>query len=121
MEAKRPPKPLIITSLCKLNTKSCLNQVSVSWSPNKDVQHTVSIYLVEKLTPVDLLKHLKNRGQRDPQITKAVIQSKLEDKDDEISTTFCKVSMACPLGMARMTLPCRASTCDHLQCFDADL
>ena len=20
-----------------------------------------------------------------------------------------------------MTLPCRASTCDHLQCFDADL
>ena len=29
--------------------------------------------------------------------------------------------MACPLGMARMTLPCRASTCDHLQCFDADL
>ena len=27
LEAKRPPKPLIITSLCKLNTKSCLNQV----------------------------------------------------------------------------------------------
>ena len=68
-----------------------------------------------------ILNHLKNSGQRDPQITKAVIQSKLEDKDDEISTTFCKVSMACPLGMARMTLPCRASTCDHLQCFDADL
>ena len=28
LEAKRPPKPLIVTSLCKLNTKSCLNQVS---------------------------------------------------------------------------------------------
>ena len=23
--------------------------------------------------------------------------------------------------MIRMSLPCRASTCDHLQCFDADL
>ena len=25
------------------------------------------------------------------------------------------------LNLLRMTLPCRASTCDHLQCFDADL
>lgn len=28
--------------------------------------------------------------------------------------------MACPLGMARMTYPARAATCDHLQCFDVD-
>ena len=108
-----------------------------------------SLFSVEKLTPADLLKALKDKGQRDQSITKNVICSKLEDKDDEISTTSCKVSMACPLGMARygrssiitslsqfaqdvhfhfhflnllrMTLPCRASTCDHLQCFDADL
>jgi len=122
LEAKRPPKPLIITSLCKLNTKSCLNQVTVSYATAKDgTKHTVSVYLVEKLTPSDLLKAMKIKGQRDPSVTRAVIKSKLEDKDDEISTTSCKVSMACPLGMARMTLPCRASTCDHLQCFDADL
>ena len=56
---------------------------------------------VEKLTPGDLLRTLKNKGQRDESITKNVICSKLEDKDDEISTTSCKVSMACPLGMAR--------------------
>ena len=31
-----------------------------------------------------------------------------------------QVSMACPLGMARMTYPARSSTCDHLQCFDGD-
>ena len=35
---------------------------------------------------------LKARGQRDPEITKALIRSKLEDKDsDEIATTSCKV------------------------------
>ena len=56
---------------------------------------------VEKLTPSDLLRALKNKGQRDQSITKNVICSTLEDKDDEISTTSCKVSMACPLGMAR--------------------
>ena len=122
MEAKRPPKPLIITSLCKLTTKSCLNQVSVTWTPRKDDSpYTISIYLVEKLGPEDLLKKLKLKGQRDPQVTKSVITSKLEDKDDEISTSSVKVSMACPLSMTRMTFPCRASSCDHLQCFDADM
>eukprot|EP00088_Acartia_fossae_P029689 TRINITY_DN3056_c0_g1_i1.p1 TRINITY_DN3056_c0_g1~~TRINITY_DN3056_c0_g1_i1.p1 ORF type:complete len:467 (-),score=151.82 TRINITY_DN3056_c0_g1_i1:1315-2715(-) len=122
MESKRPPKPLIITSLCKLNTKSCLNQMSIAWTAVPDNVHAVSVYLVEKLTPVDLLTMLKSRGQRDPEITKALIRSKLEDKEqDEIATTSCKVSMACPLGMARMTYPARSSTCDHLQCFDAML
>merc|ERR1719309_1782350 len=84
MEAKRPPKPLIVTSLCKLNTKSCLNQISITWTPS-DITYTVSIYLVEKLSPIDLLGSLKNRGMRDPEITKALIRSKLEDKEqDEI-------------------------------------
>ena len=44
---------------------------------------------------------MKLKGQRDQSVTKKVIQDKLQDKDDEISTTSCKVSMACPLGMAR--------------------
>ena len=52
----------------------------------------IDCWLVEKLTPVDLLVFLKARGQRDPEITKALIRSKLEDKDsDEIATTSCKV------------------------------
>lgn len=32
-----------------------------------------------------------------------------------------RVSLICPLGKMRMTTPCRASTCSHLQCFDASL
>lgn len=32
-----------------------------------------------------------------------------------------KVSLNCPLGKMKMSLPCRASTCSHLQCFDASL
>lgn len=31
------------------------------------------------------------------------------------------VSLACPLAKMRMSTPCRASTCFHLQCFDASL
>ena len=94
----------------------------MTWVPRKDDSpYTISIYLVEKLSPDDLLKKLKLRGQRDPQVTRNVIAAKLEDKDDEISTSSVKVTMACPLSMMRINFPCRASTCDHLQCFDADM
>jgi len=44
-----------------------------------------------------------------------------KDDADCIATTSFKVSIACPLGKCRMNLPCRASTCQHLQCFDANL
>lgn len=44
-----------------------------------------------------------------------------EDADGEIATTCLRVSLMCPLGKMRMTTPCRAVTCQHLQCFDASL
>jgi hypothetical protein len=44
-----------------------------------------------------------------------------EDADSEIATTMLRVSLICPLGKMRMSTPCRASTCMHLQCFDASL
>ena len=50
-----------------------------------------------------------------------MVKEKLSDGDTEIATTSCKVSLACPLGKMRMKIPARAATCDHLQCFDAQL
>uniref|UniRef100_A0A3Q3W2P5 SP-RING-type domain-containing protein n=1 Tax=Mola mola TaxID=94237 RepID=A0A3Q3W2P5_MOLML len=43
------------------------------------------------------------------------------DPDSEIATTSLRVSLMCPLGKMRLTVPCRAVTCSHLQCFDAAL
>ncbi|MEQ2303887.1 hypothetical protein AMECASPLE_021329 [Ameca splendens] len=43
------------------------------------------------------------------------------DPDSEIATTSLRVSLLCPLGKMRLTVPCRAVTCSHLQCFDAAL
>jgi len=51
----------------------------------------------------------------------AVKEKLNEDADSEIATTSLRVSLACPLGKMRMSTPCRASTCSHLQCFDASL
>ncbi|KAK3513733.1 hypothetical protein QTP70_028740 [Hemibagrus guttatus] len=39
--------------------------------------------------------------------------------ENEITTTGLQVSLICPLSKMRMSTPCRAQTCAHLQCFDA--
>jgi len=119
-EPKRPPRPINITALCKLSSTTA-NYINVSWAVEVGRGHTVSVYHVENLTYKDLLDQLKSKGQRQPDYTRALIKEKLADQDQEIATTSCKVTLACPLGKMRMNAPCRASTCDHLQCFDAQL
>ncbi|TRY73722.1 hypothetical protein TCAL_05843 [Tigriopus californicus] len=120
VEPKRPPKPINITALCKLSS-TMPNFLDVSWAVEIGRGFTVSIYYVDKLSAMDLMKELKDRGIRHPDYTRAIIKEKLNDKDVDVMTTSCKVTLACPLGKMRMSYPCRASTCDHLQCFDANL
>ena len=60
--------------------------------------YTLSVYLVEKLSHQELLQKLKSKGHRDPDYTRALIKEKLRDTDNEISTTSCQVSLACPIG-----------------------
>merc|ERR1711936_57934 len=81
----------------------------------------LAINLVEKLTSEQLLNRLRDKGTRQKEFTREMIKKKLVDDGDDIATTDIKVSLACPLGKMRMSTPCRPSTCDHLQCFDASL
>lgn len=120
VEPKRPPKPISITSLCKLSPMNP-NIVNIKWASEFSKGWVVGIWLVEKLTSEQLLERLKLKGTRNTEFTREVIKKKLNDEEDEIATTNLKVTVACPLGKMRMTIPCRPSTCDHLQCFDAML
>ena len=119
-EPRRPPGPINITNLCKLKPTQ-QDTISVTWATEVGKAFTLSVYQVENLTHQDLLEQLRSKGVRNPDYTKALIKEKLNDQDTEIATTSCKVSLACPLGKMRMKIPARASTCDHLQCFDAQL
>lgn len=50
----------------------------------------------------------------------STVKEKLRlDPDSEIATTGVRVSLICPLVKMRLSVPCRAETCAHLQCFDA--
>ncbi|XP_068107604.1 E3 SUMO-protein ligase PIAS2-like isoform X2 [Hyperolius riggenbachi] len=121
VEQKRPGRPLNITSLVRL-TSAVPNQISISWASEIGKNYSMSVYLVRQLTSAVLLQKLKMKGIRNPDHSRALIKEKLTaDPDSEIATTSLRVSLMCPLGKMRLTLPCRAVTCTHLQCFDAAL
>ncbi|XP_050723980.1 E3 SUMO-protein ligase PIAS2-like isoform X3 [Eriocheir sinensis] len=121
VEPKRPSRPVNVTALCRISP-TVTNRIQVSWASEYGRCYVISVYLVQKLTSDDLLQRLKNRGAKIADFTRSLIKQKLqEDADCEIATTSLRCSLMCPLGKMRMMLPCRASTCDHLQCFDASL
>ncbi|KAJ8005528.1 hypothetical protein DPEC_G00118890 [Dallia pectoralis] len=121
VEQKRPGRPLNITSLVRLSS-AVPNQVSVTWAPEIGKTYSMSVYLVRQLTSPLLLQRLRMKGIRNPDHSRALIKEKLTaDPDSEIATTSLRVSLMCPLGKMRLTVPCRAVTCSHLQCFDAAL
>ncbi|KAM9743164.1 E3 SUMO-protein ligase PIAS2 isoform 1-T2 [Menidia menidia] len=121
VEQKRPGRPLNITSLVRLSS-AVPNQISVTWAPEIGKTYSMSVYLVRQLTSPLLLQRLRMKGIRNPDHSRALIKEKLTaDPDSEVATTSLRVSLMCPLGKMRLTAPCRAVTCSHLQCFDAAL
>ncbi|XP_055915871.1 E3 SUMO-protein ligase PIAS2 isoform X4 [Eupeodes corollae] len=121
VEPKRPPRPVNVTSNVKLSP-TVTNTITVQWCPDFSRGYCIAAYLVKKLTSSQLLHRMKTKGIKPADYTRGLIKEKLtEDADCEIATTMLKVSLNCPLGKMKMSIPCRASTCSHLQCFDANL
>ncbi|XP_019624025.1 PREDICTED: E3 SUMO-protein ligase PIAS2-like isoform X3 [Branchiostoma belcheri] len=120
-EQKRPSRPINITNLCRMSP-TVPNHVNISWAPEYGRGYTVSVYLVRQLSASILLNRLRGHGIRNADHSRAMIKEKLQhDPDSEIATTSLRVSLLCPLGKMRMTIPCRPKNCTHLQCFDASL
>nr|XP_014344498.1 PREDICTED: E3 SUMO-protein ligase PIAS1 isoform X2 [Latimeria chalumnae] len=121
VEPKRPSRPINITSLIRLST-TVPNTIVVSWTAEIGRNYSMAVYLVKQLSSTVLLQRLRAKGIRNPDHSRALIKEKLTaDPDSEIATTSLRVSLLCPLGKMRLTIPCRALTCSHLQCFDATL
>ncbi|XP_017770658.1 PREDICTED: E3 SUMO-protein ligase PIAS1-like, partial [Nicrophorus vespilloides] len=121
VEPKRPPRPVNITQMIKLSPTTA-NTINVSWVHDFGKAYAITVALVHKRNSLDLLQRMKTRGAKQSDHTRGMIKEKLnEDADSEIATTSLRVSLMCPLGKMRMSNPCRARTCQHLQCFDAYL
>ncbi|CAF98368.1 unnamed protein product, partial [Tetraodon nigroviridis] len=121
VEPKRPSRPINITSLIRLST-TIPNTIVVSWTAEIGRSFSMAVYLVMQQSSSVLLQRLRAKGIRNPDHSRALIKEKLTaDPESEIATTSLRVSLLCPLGKMRLTIPCRAITCSHLQCFDATL
>ncbi|XP_065570850.1 E3 SUMO-protein ligase PIAS2-like isoform X2 [Artemia franciscana] len=121
VEPKRPPRPVDISPYCNLSPIGS-NSITVSWTPEMYKNYVVAAYVVRKLSSQDLLQRMHKKGPWPIDYTKGLIKDKLKvDRDSEIALTSLRVSVNCPLGKVRMAIPCRPTTCSHLQCFDASL
>uniref|UniRef100_A0A3B5L0H9 Protein inhibitor of activated STAT, 1b n=1 Tax=Xiphophorus couchianus TaxID=32473 RepID=A0A3B5L0H9_9TELE len=121
VEPKRPSRPINITSLVRLST-TVPNTIVVSWTSEIGRCFSMAVYLVRQQSSAVLLQRLRAKGIRNPDHSRALIKEKLTaDPESEIATTSLRVSLLCPLGKMRLTIPCRSMTCSHLQCFDATL
>lgn len=117
---KRPPKQMNITALSKLSPIH-RNKISVKWDATDGKKWAVGVWLVEKRSATQLVELLDKKGAQPAEITRKIVEEQMADDGTGIATDFLKVSVGCPLGKMRMTYPSKASTCDHLQCFDAML
>uniref|UniRef100_A0A6I8QR97 Protein inhibitor of activated STAT 2 n=1 Tax=Xenopus tropicalis TaxID=8364 RepID=A0A6I8QR97_XENTR len=117
VEQKRPGRPLNITSLVRLSS-AVPNQVSISWASEIGKNYSMSVYLVRQLTSAVLLQKLKMKGIRNPDHSRLKVSLLMVQLFSH--NAFCKYCTL-QLGKMRLTIPCRAVTCSHLQCFDAAL
>uniref|UniRef100_A0A8C4R1C9 E3 SUMO-protein ligase PIAS2 n=1 Tax=Eptatretus burgeri TaxID=7764 RepID=A0A8C4R1C9_EPTBU len=120
-EIKKPSQPIDVTSYMRL-VPSVTNLVTVCWMAESCRSYSMAVHLVKRLYSPLLLSRLKSKGIRNADHSKALIKEKLKaDPESEVATTSLRVSLLCPLGKMRLVVPCRAFTCTHLQCFDAEL
>ncbi|KAG0263970.1 SUMO ligase siz1 [Mortierella polycephala] len=106
--------PANITKLCQLEASS-YNKIEFIYA-NSTKRYNVSLHLVKKISVESIVSEIE-RGKF---VSKETLLRMIEDrnKDDDIMATSSTLSLKCPLGFQRITVPCRSSYCQHLQCFD---
>ncbi|KAG8838610.1 SUMO ligase siz1 [Serendipita sp. 400] len=102
------------------------NQVEMiyvnSSQPNSNKPPTIQkYYLVVNLVEVTSVKELVNRLRSRIQSRDTVLEKikSQQSGDDEVQMGPTRLSLRDPLTYTRLKLPCRASTCVHIGCFDA--
>ncbi|MCI4390869.1 hypothetical protein PGIGA_G00127970 [Pangasianodon gigas] len=116
LEPSHPCRPINLTPFMKQITE---NRVAISWE-NIGKFYSAAVYLVKVFSSADLLAQLQKNGVQSVECCKQKVCEKLRcNPENEITTTGLQVSLICPLAKMRMSTPCQAQTCAHLQCFDA--
>lgn len=93
------------------------NSLEVTWSADYLTLYGVTIQLLRRPSIEDRIAKLERNFIR----SMNMIESSLNDGDNEIAATFLKSSLVCPLTKTLVTVPTRGANCKHLQCFEASV
>ncbi|KAI1807931.1 zf-MIZ-domain-containing protein [Daldinia bambusicola] len=108
--------PVDITPFLRLKQTHYTNKVEFTYALT-----TKKFYLalyVCKTHPIDeLVTRIKAK-----KISKSSVIREISKKanDPDVVATSQNLSLKCPLSYARLKVPCRGITCNHIQCFDAN-
>ncbi|CAL8147395.1 unnamed protein product [Orchesella dallaii] len=124
MNGYKVRQPTEMTSLTRVAfnciSPFCWNVLELSWLTSSDDNWAMLMYLVKKVTTEELLERLRRKGVRLEEETIKMVQDKLlRDEPNGSSEEGYDVSLLDPIGKGRIVLPCRPTTCCHVQCFDA--
>ncbi|KAK3333888.1 PINIT domain-containing protein [Cercophora scortea] len=107
-------RPVDITASLRLKPLSYQNNIEFTYALTQK-KFYLGLYIC-KSTPVDALV-----GQIQKKIRKESVITEIAKKanDPDVVATSQNLSLKCPLSYMRLSLPCRALSCSHIQCFDA--
>lgn len=71
VDPKRPPRPVNITPMVKLNP-NLPNTIQVNWAAEYGRGYVMSVMLVHKLNSAELLQRLKQRGVKHSDYTRGL-------------------------------------------------
>jgi len=90
-----------------------------SQQPITPKKYYLVVMLVEVTTVEQLIDRLKKGKYKSSSEIITKMKQPLSDEDDIVAGAS-KMSLKCPLSYMRVSTPCRAWSCVHSQCFDAE-
>ncbi|KAL1481457.1 hypothetical protein MTO96_015608 [Rhipicephalus appendiculatus] len=117
---ERVQLPINIISSCFVSP-AVINELRVTWQPVRGREYVVGLFLVKKRTVATIVSGLQRERTQHATLTTTMVKKKMKRRasGDEVAVTRLHVSLTCPLSRTRMKVPCRARSCNHLDCFDA--
>ncbi|KAH7973194.1 E3 SUMO-protein ligase PIAS2 [Rhipicephalus sanguineus] len=117
---ERVQLPINIISSCFVSP-AVVNELRVTWRPVRGHEFAVGLFLVKRRTVATIVSGLQREKTQRAALTTAMVKKKVKRRasSDEVAVTKLHVSLTCPLSRTRMKVPCRARSCNHLECFDA--
>uniref|UniRef100_A0A6I8NLI2 SP-RING-type domain-containing protein n=1 Tax=Ornithorhynchus anatinus TaxID=9258 RepID=A0A6I8NLI2_ORNAN len=118
-EKESNQRPINITDLVRFSDVEH-NVIKATWSLTDRREYAMSVCWVKPLTTDNLLQELRAKDVFPANKTRAIIREKLASHgEEEPAPSSLRISLICPLGGTRVSVPCRALSCSHLQTFDA--